>query len=158
MTKFPWLYSFCIFDQRIGSAYLRGNKRTLIRGRVCNLLYYRRNTVYSSPEHSPKALRVTYRDPWVMSTHAYLYSLVTPSNTKQNIPILLHSVFGRVVKFVAFWFFSKLKFLHLNPSKDIKIFKAGKYKVHETQRSGSAVSVSYIKNRVIKISPHCISI
>ncbi len=57
-----------------------------------------------------------------------------------------------MVKFVAFWFFSKLNVLGSNPSKNIKIFKTGEQKVHKTQGSSSAAIVQYIKNRVIEIS------
>ncbi len=60
--------------------------RATILRRLCNLLSYRRNTVYCSTECSPKALHVTYRGRWVTSTRAYLSSLVTPTNTKQNMP------------------------------------------------------------------------
>ncbi len=56
-----------------------------------------------------------------MSTHAYLYSLVTSTNTKQNMPIL-QSLFDWVVRVIAVWFFSELKVLRSNPSKDIKNF------------------------------------
>ncbi len=54
--------------------------------RLCNL-YYRRNPVYSSTERSPKVLHVSYRGPWVTSTHTDLYSLVMPNDTKQNMPL-----------------------------------------------------------------------
>ncbi len=61
----------------------------LVYTRLCNL-HCRRNTVCSSTD-SPKALHVTYRGPWVTSTRVYLYSLVMPTNTKQNMS-LYHSV------------------------------------------------------------------
>ncbi len=75
---------------------------------VHNLLYYRTNIVNSSMERSPKALHVTYRGLWMTSTHTDLYSLVTPTNTYYTKhATLLQSLCGKVIKFVACWFFSK---------------------------------------------------
>ncbi len=75
-------------------------------------------------EHPLTVLHVTYRGPWVMSTHDGLYLFVTPTNTKQNM-LLYYKVFGKVFKFVACWFFSKLKVQALNYNPLTNVTKRG---------------------------------
>ncbi len=60
-----------------------------------------------------------------MSTHAYLYSLVTLTNTKQNMP-LYYKVSSADWLTSSLSVFSELKILGSNPCKDAKNFKAGK--------------------------------
>ncbi len=77
-------------------------------------------------EYSPKALHVTYRGPRVTSTRTYLYSLVTPTNTKQNMPLYYTVSLADWLSLLLSGSFSKLIVLGSNPNKEIKIFKAGK--------------------------------